>query len=577
MNSPDFIDANHRILIIDDNRAIHEDLRKVLAGEGEIERELRDDEALLFDESPVSPTVFEIDSAYQGQDGLEMAKRALAEGRPYALAFVDIRMPPGWDGVETISYLQQADPFLQTVICTAYSDYSWKDIERRLGRSDSLLILKKPFDNIEVIQLAHALTRKWLLSHQAQTRMADLDRMVAERTAELQLARVAAEAASKAKSEFLANMSHEIRTPINGILGFTQLALGTELTGDQRDYLETVESSTKSLLNVINDILDFSKIEAGRMELERSSFALGDCVEAAVRTLSATALQKGLDLKCELETDRANQVIGDSVRLRQVLLNLIGNAIKFTPTGSVSVALKLTQEGERDCLAHFSVADTGIGIAIEKQQSIFEPFRQAEGSTTRKYGGTGLGLAISARLVEMMGGRLWVESQKGRGSTFHFTALFKLPVAATPPVPRPRLHAAVEAGAPMCILVAEDDLVSQDLILTILMKSGHKVVLATNGLEVLAKFQQQSFDLILMDIQMPEMDGLETTGEIRRLETETSTRTPIIAITAHAMRGDRERCLAAGMDGYVSKPVHADTLLAVIGEFASGPAVDTAR
>jgi two-component system sensor histidine kinase/response regulator len=586
MKSPDLSRLNYRILIIDDNRAIHDDLRKVLAGQEDLKKDLQEDEAFLFDEVPVDVTDFEIDSAYQGQDGLEMIKCALSEGRPYALAFVDVRMPPGWDGIETISRMQQVDPHLQTVICTAYSDYSWKDILSRLGQSDSLLILKKPFDNIEAVQLAHALTRKWQLSHQAAARMADLDRIVAERTADLQhanrriqeeleekiekeeelrTARIAAEAASKAKSEFLANMSHEIRTPINGILGFTQLALRTDLTGDQREYLATVESSTRALLGIVNEILDFSKIEAGRMELEEAPFSLRECLEEATQTLLATARLKGLDLRSEV-TGEVDQLLGDSLRLRQVLLNLIGNAIKFTPSGSVRVVVQTTLGQDRSCAAHFSVQDTGIGIHEEKQRYIFEPFRQGEGSISRKYGGTGLGLAISARIVEMMGGQIWVESREGRGSTFHFTTSFKLSERVDP-VGKTRPSSLTDsARASLSILVAEDNAVGQRLVSSILKMAGQRVTLAATGREVVSLFDQQSFDLILMDIQMPEMDGFEATAEIRKREDGTGAHTPVIALTAHAMKGDLERCRVAGMDGYLTKPLDTNSLLAVLAD-----------
>ena len=699
MRSPALIEPNNRILIVDDNRAIHDDLRKVLAGETESSASLEDDEAIMFGTVAVPTVVFEIDSAYQGQEALEMVTKANAENRPYALAFVDVRMPPGWDGIETINRLRTVDPGLQTVICTAYSDYSWKDIQRRLGQSDNLLILKKPFDNIEVIQLAHALTMKWLLGRQAGAKMAELDLMVSQRTEQLQSAtariqreleerakaeeafrimvqaspvgivlidsegrcvdangvfemqrgirkediagkkaletgildeatvvslannvdgeevtyeqptrgrrtallwartvsigglphslgfflditerklmeeelrqaRTTAEEASRVKSAFLANMSHEIRTPMNGVIGFTQLALGTELTEEQEDFLRTVEHSAESLMQIINDILDFSKIEAGRLDLDCKTFSLRQCVENAVKTLHASAQQKDLSLDFSFRPDTPDSVVGDPIRVRQVLLNLTGNAVKFTETGSVHVEVAAEAMQDGSLLAEFRVHDTGMGIPIDQQRLIFEPFRQANGSMSRKHGGTGLGLAISTSLVQLMGGRIWLESEPGKGSTFTFTTRFESFVSEQPGGP--------ESGAgdfpvePLSILIAEDDPASQTLVSSLLAPYGHRLTVVSDGLQVLSALERHSFDVILMDIQMPGMDGMEATAEIRKKERETGQHTIIIALTAHALKGDQQRCLEAGMDGYVAKPVHVAELVAAIVAATNG-------
>ncbi len=383
-----------------------------------------------------------------------------------------------------------------------------------------------------------------------------------------------AAAPRRGEGEFLANVSHELRTPLHGIMGMAEALSKTTLSLEQRTSVRLLQTSAGSLLDAVDNLLDFSLLEAGQVELTCDALDLEQLVGEVFGTLDVPARQRGLRLWSEIQQDVPVLLKGDARRLRQAIRNLVANAIKFTHAGEVSMTVSVASRSAEGPMLHFVVSDTGIGIAEDQQAAIFEPFVQVDGSTTRTYGGTGLGLRIAAQLVRLMGGTIWVESAVDRGSRFHFTAKFGLEKRAeATPAPAKCLNPQSQPRRGT-ILLAEDNYINQVVTVRILEGQGHRVVVGANGRLALEILERQPVDLVLMDIQMPEMDGFQATKAIREHEAITGTHVPIIALTAHVMQGYRQKCLDAGMDDYISKPVRSQDLLDVVNRTLVGPGSD---
>jgi len=573
-----------RILLVDDNEAIHEDIESILSiNRNNSDMELRQMEDDLFGASAVAEpevlveTLYDIDHAYQGEEAIKMVSDAVAEGDPYSLVFMDVRLPPGMNGIEAIQKIWEDHPYTEIVICTAYSDYSWDQIVRSLGHTDTLLFMKKPFNVTALKQTALTLTTKWNLRQETIAHTGMLEEEVQNRTLELQKLvaehkrlKEKAEKATATKSAFLATMSHEIRTPMNGVMGMNSLLLETELDAKQRKLSEMVKKSADSLLRVVNDILDFSKIEAGKMDIEVVPFKTEEVVSEVIQTISFNAKKKALNIGYNIDDDVPGTLMGDPTRIKQLLLNFGSNAVKFTEKGGVTIHVGLTENGTGSCSVKYSVKDTGMGIPEDKLDGIFDPFKQADTSTTRKFGGTGLGLAICRQLVELMKGTVGVESEPGNGSTFWFEVPLKKSGKekdaneAAGNQPPDNTGRSFEG---MKILVAEDDKMSQLVIRKFLEKEGIKADIVETGSEAIKALEAGEYGAVLMDVQMPDLDGFAATKMIREKEKDSGKHTPIIMLTASAMAEDREESIESGADEFITKPIDQAKLMKTLYKY----------